>query len=247
MRHWPGVSASHVRMPPEEASFDDILGPLIRPGYQLAVAMLGDRGLAEDAVRDAAVSAWRKLPRLRDRTALRPWFMTIVANQCRTTRRRRWWTVLKLAEVRGEPSRGVVDERAIASVDVERGLAKLAHQDLLALYLHFYLDMTYEEVGQVMGLSMTAARSRIHRALPGTGSGATTTGIALGPDGAVWFTGAPVRPEVSTPIDRLYRVTADGTITELRLPAGAGAVASGGGALWVARGQDRPEIWRVDL
>lgn len=37
-------------MRPEHDSFDDILGPLIRPGYQLAVAMLGDRGLAEDAV-----------------------------------------------------------------------------------------------------------------------------------------------------------------------------------------------------
>ena len=148
----------------EQESFDDILGPLIRHGYQLAVAMLGDRGLAEDAVQDAAVSAWRKLPKLRDRSALRAWFLAIVANQCRTTRRLRWWTVLKLAEVRGEAAGGHADERAISSVDVERGLASLSHPDRLALYLHFYLDMTYEEVGQVMGLSLTAARSRIHRA-----------------------------------------------------------------------------------
>ena len=37
-------------------------------------------------------------------------------------------------------------------------------RDRLALYLHFYMDMTYQEVGLVMGVSMTAARSRIHRA-----------------------------------------------------------------------------------
>ena len=148
----------------EQESFDDILGPQIRHGYQLAVAMLGDHGLAEDAVQEAAVSAWRKLPKLRDRSALKPWFLTIVANQCRTVRRRRWWSVLKLADVRGEPSSDHADDRAISSVDVERGLARLSHPDRLALYLHFYLDMTYQEVAQVMDLSMTAARSRIHRA-----------------------------------------------------------------------------------
>jgi RNA polymerase sigma-70 factor (ECF subfamily) len=104
--------------------------------------MLGDHGLAEDAVQEAAVSAWRKLPKLRDRSALKPWFLAIVANQCRTVRRRRWWSVLKLADVRGEPSSGYADDPAISSVDVERGLARLSHQDRLALYLHFYLDMT---------------------------------------------------------------------------------------------------------
>ena len=81
-------------------------------------------------------------------------------------------------------------------------------------------------------------------ALPGAAAGGTTTGIAAGPDGAVWFTGVPARADLSTPIDRLYRVTPDGTITELRLPGPAVAVASGGGALWVA-GQN--QIWRVDL
>jgi RNA polymerase sigma-70 factor, ECF subfamily len=147
----------------QEDSFDDMLAPLIHPGYQLAVGMLGDRGLAEDAVQDAALRAWRKLPGLRDRALLLPWFLSIVANQCRSYRRRRWWTVVRLPDVRGAGAADAED-RAVRSLDIERALDHLGLDDRLALYLHFYLDLTYEEVGRVMGLSMTAARSRIHRA-----------------------------------------------------------------------------------
>jgi RNA polymerase sigma-70 factor (ECF subfamily) len=150
-------------MPRGDDSFDQAIGPLIQPGYLLAVAMLGDRGLAEDAVQEAALTAWRKLPALRDRSALRPWFLAIVANQCRSLRRRRWWRVLDFQDVRADSSAGA-EELAVRSLDIERGLGRLGHQDRLALYLHFYLDLTYEDVGQVMGLTMTAARSRIHRA-----------------------------------------------------------------------------------
>jgi DNA-directed RNA polymerase specialized sigma24 family protein len=38
-------------------------------------------------------------------------------------------------------------------------------EERVPLLLHFYLDMTFEQVGQVVGISMTAARSRIYRAL----------------------------------------------------------------------------------
>ena len=79
--------------------------------------------------------------------------------------------------------------------------------------------------------------------LPGAAAGATTAFVTAGLDGAVWFTGTPARADVGT-IDRLYRVTTDGTFSELRLPGNAGSVAAGGGALWVA-GQG--QIWRVEL
>src|SRR5262245_18568154 len=145
-------------------AFAQTIGPLIQPGYQLALAMLGDRGLAEDAVQEAALAAWRKLPAMRDRSALRPWFLAIVANQCRSLRRGRWWRVLKVPDVRADRQSTVTEELAVRSLDIERGLGRLGDLDRLALYLHFYLDLPYEDVGRVMGLTMTAARSRIHRA-----------------------------------------------------------------------------------
>jgi RNA polymerase sigma-70 factor, ECF subfamily len=143
--------------------FDEVLGHLVRPGYELAVAMLGDRGLAEDAVQEAAVQAWRKLDHLKDRSAIRPWFLSIVANQCRTTRRRRWWSVLKLDDL-PEPWIDPGDDQMLDRLDLDRALDALDANDRLVLYLHYYMDLTYEQVGRATGLSMTAARSRVHRA-----------------------------------------------------------------------------------
>jgi RNA polymerase sigma-70 factor (ECF subfamily) len=150
-----------MRAAPE--SFDKVLGPLIRRGYALAFAMLSNRQEAEDAVQEAAIRAWRKLPSLRDRRAVEPWFLSIVANQCRSVRRGRWWSVLKLADVlaRSRPE----ESPSAEGLDLDRALARLAPEDRAPLLLHFYMDLTFDQVGTVLGISMTAARSRVYRAL----------------------------------------------------------------------------------
>jgi len=143
-------------------AFDDLLGPLVGRGYALAVTMLNDRAAAEDAVQEAAIKAWRKLPTLRDRSAVEPWFLSIVANQCRSVRRGRWWSVLRFPELRHDSS--APDQHASA-LDLDRALDRLSAEERLPLLLHFYMDMTFEQVGHAVGISMTAARSRIYRAL----------------------------------------------------------------------------------
>jgi RNA polymerase sigma-70 factor, ECF subfamily len=77
-----------------EADFDALVGPLIEPAFKLAVVYLRDPHEAEDAVQEATLKAWRGLDRLRDEGAVRSWFLTIFANQCRRMRRARWWSVL---------------------------------------------------------------------------------------------------------------------------------------------------------
>src|SRR5438067_13401470 len=49
-----------------------LLRALIPVGYRLACGMLQDRQLAEDAVQEAAMSAWRKLHRLRSGSRMEP-------------------------------------------------------------------------------------------------------------------------------------------------------------------------------
>jgi RNA polymerase sigma-70 factor (ECF subfamily) len=143
-------------------AFDDLLGPLVGRGYALAITMLNDRAAAEDAVQEAAIKAWRKLPTLRDRSAIEPWFLSIVANQCRSVRRGRWWSVLKFPELRQDSP---APDQAASSLDLDRALDRLSAEERLPLLLHFYMDMTFDQVGLVVGISMTAARSRIYRAL----------------------------------------------------------------------------------
>src|SRR5438128_7560031 len=104
-------------------AFDDLLGPLVGRGYALAITMLNDRQAAEDAVQEAAIKAWRKLPTLRDRSAIEPWFLSIVANQCRSVRRGRWWSVLKFPELRHYSP---APDQSASSLDLDRALDRLS-------------------------------------------------------------------------------------------------------------------------
>src|SRR6476661_4801726 len=80
----------------DDTAFEILLRPLLEPGYRLPGGMLQDHQAAEDAVQEAALKAWRKLRQLRDGSDMRPWFLGIVANECRSVRRSRWSSVLKV-------------------------------------------------------------------------------------------------------------------------------------------------------
>ena len=145
----------------DSRSFAALLEPLLDPAYRLAAVMLADRASAEDAVQEASIKAWRKLGQLRgDANSLRPWFLSIVANECRMARRQRWWSVLKVADV---PASEMGAEPG-ATPDLRGALLKLSPEERLPLVLHFYLDLPLDEVARALRVSPAAAKSRIYRA-----------------------------------------------------------------------------------
>jgi RNA polymerase sigma factor (sigma-70 family) len=147
----------------DETAFTSLLRPLLEPAYRLAAGMLQDRQLAEDAVQEAAVNAWRKLFQLREGEEMRPWFLGIVANQCRTERRSRWWSVLK----RDPESRSAEapDEKAVRSLDLRRALKRLRPEQRLVVVLYFYLDLPLQDIATITSTSLAAARGRLYRGI----------------------------------------------------------------------------------
>jgi RNA polymerase sigma-70 factor, ECF subfamily len=142
-------------------AFATLIEPLLDPAFRLAAVMLADRAAAEDAVQEASIKAWRKIGQLRGEVeSLRPWFLSIVANECRMTRRRRWWSVVKLADV---PAESNPDEGGATS-DLLRAVQRLSAEDRLPLVLHFYLDLPLDETARALRISPAAAKSRIYRA-----------------------------------------------------------------------------------
>src|ERR1700681_1723097 len=94
----------------DSAAFADLLRPEYRTALRLAYGLLQDVDEAEDAVQEAAFSAWKRIGNLRDGSPLRPWFLGIVANQCRAVKRSRWWSVTN-----AEPIDGPAQETDLAS------------------------------------------------------------------------------------------------------------------------------------
>src|SRR5439155_13416046 len=68
----------------DNRTFEELLSTVLDPAFRLAMTMLNDRTAAEDAVQEAAVKAWRSFGRFRAGAEMRPWFLTIVANECRS-------------------------------------------------------------------------------------------------------------------------------------------------------------------
>src|SRR5437867_2196909 len=144
-------------------AFSLLISPLLDPAYRLAAVMLNDRPAAEDAVQEASIKAWRKLRQLKgDVDTLRPWFLSIVANECRMTRRRRWWSVVRLADVDSPSS--TPEDVSESSFDLKQAVSRLDPDERLPLVLYFYLDLPLDEVARTLGVSESAAKSRVYRA-----------------------------------------------------------------------------------
>jgi RNA polymerase sigma-70 factor (ECF subfamily) len=147
----------------DQVAFMSFLEPLLEPGYRLACGMLHDHQAAEDAVQEAAFKAWRKLVQLRDGHEPRPWFLGIVANECRTVRRSRWWSVLKWPE--SEHAVEDSPDSALSGIELRRVLRGLDMDKRLVLVLHWYLDLPLDEISVITGSSVHAVESRLQRGM----------------------------------------------------------------------------------
>ena len=145
----------------EASAFTELILPQYEAAFRVAYGLLHNVEEAEDAVQEAAFKAWRRLGNLREGSGLRPWFLAIVANQCRTVSRSKWWSVLKTEPPEAEAAS--VD--IAASVDLRQALHRLNHDDRLIVVLRYYLDMPFEEIATFLGISPKAARARVERAV----------------------------------------------------------------------------------
>jgi RNA polymerase sigma-70 factor, ECF subfamily len=148
----------------DAVAFEVLLAPLLEPAFKLATLLLRDPSEAEDAVQEAAVRAWARIGQLRgDRSRLRAWFLSIVANQCKTMRRRSWWQVIKLPDlIRSDKW---AEDDAVRDLDLRTAIERLDQGDQFALFTFYYLDLPLQEAATVMGVSLGTAKSRIYRAV----------------------------------------------------------------------------------
>jgi RNA polymerase sigma-70 factor, ECF subfamily len=147
----------------DRVAFERLLEPTIRSATRLAFAMLHDRSEAEDAFQEAALRAWRRLQNLRDGSRFQPWFIGIVANQCREVRRGKWWHLVRLADA--NPTARIDDSAWFEGEDLRRAMMQLPHDQRAAILLHFHLDMPLSDVATALGISQSGVKTRINRAL----------------------------------------------------------------------------------
>lgn len=128
-----------------------------------ACLFLRDRGLAEDCVQDAFVSAWKARNSLRDPRAERAWLMTIVANTARSHLRRRV-PIPTDALPADLSARDPIDDLALAA-DLGQALDQLPADQREVIVLRVYLDLSVAETAKSLGVAEGTVKSRLNRAL----------------------------------------------------------------------------------
>lgn len=144
-------------------AYERLLEPAVRSATRLAFAMLHDRTEAEDAFQESALKAWRRLRNLRDGSPFQPWFIGMVANQCREIRRGRWWQLVRVPDA--SALAGIDESAWLEGEDLRRAVTALPYGQRVAVLLHFHLDMPLSEVALALGISTGGVKTRINRAL----------------------------------------------------------------------------------
>lgn len=148
----------------DRRAFEELLRPLIGPAARFALGMVQDRDEAEDVIQEAGLKAWRRLDNLRPGAPFGPWFFGIVANQCRTSLRSRWRSVLGVGDLFAEDTVSA-EGQFLRGADLRQALKRLPRDQRAAILLHFYLDLPLDQVAVSLGISIAGVKSRINRGL----------------------------------------------------------------------------------
>jgi RNA polymerase sigma-70 factor (ECF subfamily) len=130
---------------------------------RLCFVITGDQDMAQDAVQAAWPIVWQKLRSLRDPGRLRPWLMTVAANEARQLVRRRNRGRVVEIEVADLASERHDPHRRAAETDLLVAFRRLPPEDRAILAMRYVAGFDATEIGQAMGMSASGVRSRLAR------------------------------------------------------------------------------------
>ena len=125
-----------------------------------------DEYIAQDAVQDTLVEAWRSLPGLRDPDRFEAWLRRLLVRACfKSVRRSRRTRAVEIRLTPGDEPVVAGAERGLQLRDqLERGLARIPADQRAAIVLVYYLDLPLADAAQAMDVPLGTAKSRLNRA-----------------------------------------------------------------------------------
>ena len=148
----------------DRAAFATLAAESIARLFNIAQLMLRDGDLADDAVQETLVLAWRDLRGLRDPEGFEAWLHRIlvrcVYREARRERRHATGVAL-LPEVETYPDASA----GLANRDtIDRGFRRLRPEHRAVLVLHHYLGYSEAEAAAVLAVPPGTIKSRLSRA-----------------------------------------------------------------------------------
>ena len=159
----------------DENAFAKLVRKYQKPVHALAWRKVGDFHIAEEITQDTFLRVYRKLATLKDPRRFAGWLYRIAARQCHAWLRKKKIQTQSLEDTDIESiekmtySQYVAEEQAKAATEaqrdiVQRLLARLRESERTVVTLHYFGEMTCEEISRFLGVSASTVKSRLRRA-----------------------------------------------------------------------------------
>lgn len=155
------ASAKRNRIPAADADLEAWIAQYGDGLLRLCILQIGDYGLAEDAVQETFVRAWRAYGEFEHRSSVKTWLTTIAVNVCRSMRR-------------GQSRRSAVPldqmpelmtfDGEMRDYTVSQAVMKLPPDMREVVLMHELQGMKIREIAQARRLPVATVSSRLRRA-----------------------------------------------------------------------------------
>ena len=149
--------------------FDRVAMSII-PSLIHAKSSLSDQYEAEDAAQEAFLRAYKSIGRYDTSRSFSTWLLSIAAHYCIDQLRKRR---MKFVQFDALPQREVRDPSPNPEVSLSTSedqqqvralLETLSPMDRAAVVMLYWYDFSYDEISKTLNISLSAVKSRLHRA-----------------------------------------------------------------------------------
>lgn len=160
----------------DEAAYEDLLSRFQQPVYNLAYRLLNDPGDASDVVQEVFLKVFRNVGHFRRQSSLKTWIYRITVNEAHN--QRRWFFRHRSREIGLDDEPQQVRTRNLPDSErspfdctfdrekhelIENALARINPLFREVVVLRDVEDLSYEEIAEVLQISLGTVKSRILR------------------------------------------------------------------------------------
>jgi RNA polymerase sigma-70 factor (ECF subfamily) len=141
-----------------------------KPVFNLCYRMLNNAEDAEDAAQETFLRAYKSLKHFDRGRPFPTWLLSIAAHYCIDQIRKRRMTVVSVDDLPylELPDNAPGPESRLSRVEEQKRvrvlLDGLSPTDRAAVVMYYWYDFSYEEIGEALSLTLSAVKSRLHRA-----------------------------------------------------------------------------------
>ncbi len=135
--------------------------------YTLALRLLGDPEIAADVTQEVTIRCWRSIEAFRGDSKFSTWTYRIVVNTSWTQRRRARRHQATSIDFVDDPTHDPLEfhaDRLGIRAEVSRALWSLSAANRAVVVLKDVYGWSHAEVAEALGITVTAAKVRLHRA-----------------------------------------------------------------------------------